>query len=215
MAIKNIIFDLCGPICDIDPRRIVNTLKQYKVPNIENLFVEISNKDFIKNFEAGKISAEEFRNEIRGVIQLNLSDETIDKAWNACFVRLPKKRVEFLGHLKLSYKLFVLSNSDIINYTYFKETFQEQLGFDIFQILFNGSCISCETGIRKPSSKAYLQIIENYNLHIEETVFIDDSAKNVEGARKVGIRSHQLILGEEEIRDLFDDRLSVKDDLFA
>lgn len=213
MAIENIIFDLCGPICDIEPRKIINTFKQYGVQNAEELFAELPQKEFLKDFEAGKISAEEFRNQIREITKTDLSDLIIDKAWNSCFVRLPKKHVELLGHLKLNYKVFLLSNSDEINYNYFKEIFEEQLGFDFFQLIFNDCFISCKTGIRKPSKESFLQITEKHQLSIEKTVFVDDSIKNIEGARAIGIRSH-FLQNTEDIQDLFDDKFSIKGDLF-
>ena len=214
MKVENIIFDLCGPICDIDVRRIVDSFQQQGVSNAEALFLELPHKSFIKEFEAGKISANTFREKIRESISLNLSDESIDKAWNACFVRLPKKHVELLGILKLKYRLFLLSNSDEINYKFFKETFEKQLGFNLFQVVFTDSFVSCQTGIRKPSPESFMQIIEKHNLSAENTLFIDDSPRNVEGARSVSIKSH-LLEKTEDIQDLFDCCLNVKTNLFV
>ena len=214
MAVENIIFDLCGPICDIDPRKIINEFKQYGVQNAEELFAGLPQKEFLKDFEAGKISAEDFRSQLRDIIKTELSDIIIDKAWNACFVRLQKRHVELLGHLKLNYKIFLLSNSDEINYLFFKETFEKQLGFDFFQMLFTDCFISCETGVRKPSRESFLQIIEKHQLAVEKTVFVDDAMKNVEGAREVGMRSH-FLRNTEDIQDLFDDKFSLKANMFA
>ena len=57
---------------------------------------------------------------------------------------------------------------------------------------FKGVIVSAEVGILKPCEKIYHCLLDQYNLIPQETVFIDDIAKNVEGAEKVGMKAIQF-----------------------
>jgi 2-haloacid dehalogenase len=58
-----------------------------------------------------------------------------------------------------------------------------------FQFLdrFRGIVVSGEEGAAKPDPKIYRALLERYCLEPGRTLFIDDVAKNVEGARAVGM----------------------------
>jgi putative hydrolase of the HAD superfamily len=47
-------------------------------------------------------------------------------------------------------------------------------------------------GLRKPSIEPFIQILENHGLEAAETVFIDDTLKNIEAAQQVGIQTIHL-----------------------
>jgi len=63
---------------------------------------------------------------------------------------------------------------------------------DEFDRIFN----TAEIGIAKPEPAVFLHVLGDLDLTAAEVVFIDDLVANVEGARSVGIRSHQH-LGRE------------------
>ncbi len=63
---------------------------------------------------------------------------------------------------------------------------------DEFDQIFN----TAEIGIAKPEPAVFLHVLDELGREPSEVVFIDDLAANVEGARSVGIRSHQH-LGRE------------------
>ena len=56
-----------------------------------------------------------------------------------------------------------------------------------FLPLLDGGVFSCEEKLIKPDHAIYERIIEKYNLKPEECVFIDDSERNVIGARECGL----------------------------
>lgn len=53
--------------------------------------------------------------------------------------------------------------------------------------LFDGIIISAEVGLMKPDPKVYYLAAERAGVKVNEALFIDDFAENVEGARKVGM----------------------------
>ena len=47
-------------------------------------------------------------------------------------------------------------------------------------------------GYRKPEKEAYQLILDNHGLNPAETVFIDDTLPNIEGAKAVGLQTIHL-----------------------
>lgn len=59
--------------------------------------------------------------------------------------------------------------------------------------------VSCETGVRKPAHQAYLGAAERLGLEPGRCLFVDDRAKNCEGAEAVGMQSI-VFAGAEALR---------------
>jgi putative hydrolase of the HAD superfamily len=162
MAIKNIIFDLGGVIYDIRYENIADKFRSYGINDFEKLYSKASQTDTIDLFEEGKISVEEFRNYIRSLSTVSLTDEQIDTAWNAILIDIPKERLELLGMLRLKYNIFLYSNTNQINYDRFMAELKAKYGFDVFEITFK---------------KAYFsQILQRHNLELKfenaDTTFV-------------------------------------------
>lgn len=56
-----------------------------------------------------------------------------------------------------------------------------------FSSLFDGGCFSHETGFRKPDPRAFQAVLDKAHCKPEESIFIDDKAKNLPPAQKMGI----------------------------
>lgn len=202
MAIKNIIFDLGGVIYDIRYENIADKFRSYGITEFEKLYSKASQTDTIDLFEEGKISPAEFRDYLRTLSPVSLSDAQIDEAWNAILIGIPKERLELLGMLRLKYNIFLYSNTNQINYDKFTSELREKYGFDIFEVTFKKAYFSQILQIRKPKAEGFKAILSEQGLNPEETLFIDDSPQHIEGARKVGINAYHLT-GGETIEQLF------------
>ena len=202
MAIKNIIFDLGGVIYDIRYENIADKFRSYGITEFEKLYSKASQTDTIDLFEEGKISPAEFRDYLRTLSPVSLSDEQIDEAWNAILIGIPKERLELLGMLRLKYNIFLYSNTNQINYDKFTSELREKYGFDIFEVTFKKAYFSQILQIRKPKAEGFKAILSEQGLNPEETLFIDDSPQHIEAARKVGINAYHLT-GGETIEQLF------------
>ncbi|MBR4300788.1 MAG: HAD family phosphatase [Bacteroidales bacterium] len=202
MAIKNIIFDLGGVIYDIRYENIADKFRSYGITEFEKLYSKASQTDTIDLFEEGKISPAEFRDYLRTLSPVSLSDEQIDEAWNAILIGIPKERLELLGMLRLKYNIFLYSNTNQINYDKFTSELREKYGFDIFEVTFKKAYFSQILHIRKPKAEGFKAILSEQGLNPEETLFIDDSPQHIEAARKVGINAYHLT-GGETIEQLF------------
>ena len=64
-------------------------------------------------------------------------------------------------------------------------------------------------GMRKPDKNCFDKVLEDHNLKAQKTLFIDDSAQHIEGAKSVGINA-VLLKKEATILQLVPDIIQSK-----
>ena len=212
--IKNIIFDLGGVIYDIRYENIADKFKEYGLTDFEKKYSKAFQTNDIDLFEEGKISIPEFRNYIRSLSSVQLTDQQIDDAWNAIIIDVPEKRVEMLQKVKQQYRIYLFSNTNQLNYDKFKVDLKKKFGVDIFDELFKKAYFSHILHIKKPKIEAFQKIIEELKINPSETLFIDDSIQHINGAMQTGLLAYHLQKGEE-VSQLFDNKGNILSETIA
>jgi len=165
-----------------------------------------SNLDALNlDFEKGKISEMEFIMGLQNYIP-NASIHQIREAWNTILLDFPLYRLEFLQMLSQKYRLFLLSNTDSIHI----ERFQHRAGISFYRDFyqcFEKVYFSYELGMRKPESAIFEFVIKEHNLLPKNTLFVDDNLQNIESADKLGLQVWHLQKGEEDVTDLFANKI--------
>jgi putative hydrolase of the HAD superfamily len=141
--------------------------------------------------EQGKVTSEEFRNGVRKLIPQEVTDDQIDAAWTAMLLDFPAIRVELLKKLSAKFKIYLFSNTNAIHVAKYHANFRNQHGFEVFT-LFEKDFYSNEIGYRKPSPESFQEIIRLSGISPKESLFIDDSLPNVEGAIAAGLKGYWL-----------------------
>jgi putative hydrolase of the HAD superfamily len=195
VGVKNIIFDLGGVLLNLDFVGSRNAFIKLGVPQIEDLFRATQEDTFWKQYETGRLSDMQFVEAARQLAINGTSDEDIIMAWNSMLLDFPKERVEFLDGLKNKYRLFLFSNTNSLHLQSFHKTFQEAYGREM-DSLFEKAWYSHVINRRKPDVEAFQFIVEDSGLQAGETLFIDDSLPNVEGARRAGLQGTHLDLAK-------------------
>jgi HAD superfamily hydrolase (TIGR01549 family) len=193
--IKNIIFDLGGIFLNIDFSRTEKAFSEFGV-RFNDFYSQHHASELFELLETGKISPQEFHNAFVEETGLHLSYEQLKYAWTALLLGFPVERIQWLQDIGKRYKVFLLSNTNKIHYDIFTESFREQTGFEDFNKLFVKAYYSHEIGLRKPYPESYLYILNEQNLKPEETLFVDDTLKNIEGAKQVGLQTVHLVYPE-------------------
>lgn len=202
--IQNIIFDLGGVLLNIDYSATLKAFKELGLDKFDEVYSQSAQKELFDDFETGKISAQEFRNRIKQLSSLPISDKQIDSAWNAMLLDLPKERLEILDKLWDEHRLFLLSNTNDIHISAYANYLQKEFGFPNLSHLFEKEYYSYKIGMRKPSAEIFKYVLEENNLLAKETMFIDDSPQHVESAAKCGIQALLLdVKGGQTILDIF------------
>ena len=198
--IDTIIFDFGDIFINLDKEATPLALKKLGLKEWN------SNLDALNlDFEKGKISETEFILGFQNYIP-NASIHQIREAWNAILLDFPLYRLEFLQMLSQKYRLFLLSNTDSIHI----ERFQHKAGISFYRDFyqcFEKVYFSFELGMRKPDPAIFEFLIKEHNLLPKNTLFVDDNLQNIESAEKLGLQVWHLQKGEEDVIDLFANKI--------
>ena len=200
--IRNIIFDLGGVILDIDFSKTQQAFIDLGITNFAEMYGFTHVDSFFRQHEAGKITDEEFIASLQKMAGISLGTDVIQRAWNALLIRFPAERIELLKKLRQKYRLFLLSNTNAIHVVEFQKIYSNTFQNGSLVDLFDKVYYSNEIGMRKPNAEIYEFVLKDSQLLPEETLFIDDSLPNVEGAKQVGIQAIHLKPGQTML-DLF------------
>lgn len=206
MQFKNIIFDLGGVILNIDYNKTIDAFKALGIKNFDDLYTQASQTLLFDRIEKGAITNNAFLTELQQILPPETSLQAIEEAWNAMLLNLPKERLELLGALKTKYNTVLLSNTNHIHIAAFHKIIKTENKIDSLDPYFDQVYFSCELNFRKPEPEIFKYVCDAQGYLPEETLFIDDSAQHIEGARGIGL--HAYLLEKEDLVDLFDTHLN-------
>lgn len=202
---KLLLFDFGCVIVDLNKQRCVDALYKVGCGAIAGYVDEHRSEDLFHEIELGgetDVFCQEARRQSsytdkEGVFHpCQTKDEDIIWAWNELLVGISKEKLRFIKHLHddLGYKTAILSNTNWMHWNFSVENF---FGVDGYKVedYFDHVFLSCELGMVKPDERIYQHVIDVTGVKAEDIIFFDDSAKNCEGARRVGIHSIHDPLG--------------------
>jgi putative hydrolase of the HAD superfamily len=199
--INNIIFDLGGVIINLDMESTYWAFKELAIGKEVPLFTYTIQHEIFKQFEVGAIDTPTFLKGLRELIG-PASDAQLIAAWNAMLLDIPTERVALLRKLKGKYRTFLFSNTNQIHFEGFNKILNDAHGLPNLDPLFEKVYFSHIMGLRKPDVASFLQIINENGLVPSETLFLDDTAGHLEGAKLAGLQT-MLVSDENQIVDIF------------
>jgi len=185
--IKNIIFDLGGVFIDVDYQKTKQAFVELGIANFDNFYHQSFSNPLFEQLEKGLISPESFYDNFRVLTQTQFSDREIETAWNAMLGSYRKSSIAILPSLKQRYNIYLLSNTNAIHYQAILHIHKAEYGHAGFDLHFHKTYYSHIIYERKPEKVAYEMILEENGLKKEETLFVDDTMKNIDGARLAGL----------------------------
>lgn len=197
--INTIIFDF-GDV-------FINLEKEASIDEFKKLGLFGPNEDLLAHnnlFEKGKITELQFIETFQKYIP-NASIIEIRKAWNASIGDFPLYRLEFLQLLSSRYRLFLLTNTDVIHISQFEHKVGMSFYSDFYRC-FEKVYYSYEMGMRKPDPEIFNTLIRKHDLSPKRTLFVDDKKSNTEIAESLGLHVWNLKVGEEDVVQLFDQK---------
>ncbi len=192
-TIKNIIFDLGGVFMNLDFNLTQQAFVNLGITEFVQMFTQHHANDLFEDLETGKISPEIFYDKLRQETQTHLTNEEIKTAWNALILDFPAERLDWLKQIGQKYKVYLFSNTNQIHYDAFIKVLEEENNCHDFNDHFIKAYYSHEMGMRKPYIESFQKILDEQGLLASETLFIDDSYKNIEGAIKAGLQTIHLL----------------------
>ncbi len=194
--IKNMMFDLGGVIMNIDRNRCAEAFKKLGFKNVDEFLGDYGQKGAFALLESGKITAVEFREEVRKNIESDVSDKQIDDAFQQFLLGIPAYRLRQLTLLRNKYKIYLLSNTNPIMWNDFickAFTIEGKSREDYF----DGMVTSFEAKCMKPAAQIFDLCAKQFGILPEETLFFDDSLENCKASEVCGYKSAYVAPGTE------------------
>lgn len=196
---KNIVFDFGGVLVDWNPHHLYD--KYFGSREKAEWFLNnICLYSWNLQMDGGKPFAE-------GVAELQAEHPEWSEAiaiYHTRWIEMMNGEIEGMAsvirRLKMAgYGVYGLTNWSAETFPMIRDT------YPVFQE-FDGIVVSGEEHLLKPDEAIYRCLLERYALQAEESLFVDDNADNVAGARNVGmkaIRFTSVVELERELKDVF------------
>ena len=191
--VKNIIFDLGGVIINLNYQLTRKAFEILGVANFNDLYTQHHANPLFEQLEVGAIEPEAFYEALRQATGLTLTNSQIETAWNAMLLDFPVERLLWLDQIKNKYNIYLFSNTNTIHYKAFTTIYAQTaplVGLNPnFNHFFKTAYYSHTLKQRKPAVAAFEAVLQDAKLDPAQTLFIDDTISNIEGAQKAGLQT--------------------------
>ena len=183
--IKNVVFDFGQVLVRFDPRYMCEVYVSDK-NDVRQLSEVVFDRLYWDRLDAGTISDDELLSDVKKRLpeRLHAAAERIYRGWLYNLPEIPGMREAIAICRERGFGVYLLSN--------ISETFAEH--YREIPILegFDGYVFSAVAGCVKPSAEIFRHLCDKFELTPCETLFIDDSLKNINGADKFGIVAYHF-----------------------
>jgi len=182
--IKNMIFDLGGVLIDWNPEYVYLDVFNGDREKMKWFFDEICTMDWNENQDAGYPLEKATEERVKLFPEYEEWIRIYYGRWEEMLGNQIDGTVAILKQLidNPNYKVVALTN-------WSAETFPVALERFDFLHWFEGIVVSGTEKMRKPFNEIYELTINRFNIEASQSLFIDDNARNIEAAKKIGINT--------------------------
>lgn len=187
MKIKNIIFDFGGVLMDWNPRYFFKTYFNDD-EKMEYFLENIAQDEWNIEQDRGRSLSEGTEIQVKKFPDWEKEIRAYYDNWTVMLKSDIPQNVEVLRKLKnTDYQLFGLTNWSAETFPYALEN------YDFFQLFDGKIVVSGTEKLIKPDPQIWHILLERYNIHAEESVFIDDNPQNIEMAKSLGFKTIHVL----------------------
>lgn len=201
--IKNVVFDLGGVLVGLDLAKCRAAFEAIGLQAIGALIDPCHPAAMMERMEQGELSFHETCEEMRRMTgNRTVTDEQIAAAISAFLTGIPVETLRAIEALRRrGIRTYVLSNNNPAA----METIRRMFAADgrTMEDYFDGIYLSYRMRSLKPHAEIFIKMLEDSGMLAEESLFIDDSARNIETARRLGFAVHRAA-PDEDFRPLLD-----------
>lgn len=183
--IHSIIFDLGNVLISWDPKRVYNQVFQNDSKKVDWFLTEVCSMDWNENQDAGYPLEQATADRVALFPQYEEWIRMYYGRWEEMLGGAIEPTVEILREIKATgkYRVVALTN-------WSAETFPIALEKFEFLSWFEGIVVSGEEQTRKPFADIYDICLNRFELQAQNSLFIDDNARNIEAAQTMGLQTH-------------------------
>jgi 2-haloacid dehalogenase len=190
--IRNVIFDVGGVLVRLRYQPFIDYLTAAGV-DMSDLPTWLARVDLAAH-ERGEITGEELLERVAAMARVPLDRSELQARWLDMFDRA-HEMFDLASGLMVDYRVYLLSNVGDLHWRHL----DAQYGLDD---LVHGTLASFRVGAIKPTAAIYREAERRFELEPAATVFIDDLAPNVAGARACGWQAIHHVGAAETCRQL-------------
>ena len=185
----HVVFDLGGVVFRLDKMIAIQRFKEIGVERVEEFLDDYAQKGIFGDLEAGKLTAEQYRDELSRIVGKPLTMEQLEYAWTGYAAELYQRNFDALLRLRQEgFPVALLSNTNpfMMRWARSNEFDGQGNGLDHY---FDRLYLSYEMRMMKPSLEIFKAMIDGEGTDPSNILFIDDSARNCEAAAALGIQT--------------------------
>lgn len=154
-------------------------------------------KEFFLDVENGKIDADTFcRKMAEASGREHVSWEEAQHCWLGFLRDVPVERLHYLLELKKHYHVCLLSNTNPFMMSFTRSSKFSSDGKPI-SFYFDTLFCSYEMKAYKPDCEIFIKALDTDKMIADETLFLDDSMKNIVAAQRLGIQTLYVKTNED------------------
>jgi len=188
MTIKAQIWDLEGVLMltdEVDLSMKVAKILDASYEEVREIFFSEMN-DFV---DLGEVTQDQFNEYLLDTLGMSHDKKPLLEKFVMEDFYVDEDLLQTISSMRGRYRMGLLSN------------FSDELRYRIDNVwklgeVFDEIIISCEVGLVKPDPRLFNLMLERLGVKADETVFVDDRIKNIEGAKKLGF--HTVFYTEKE-----------------
>ncbi len=181
MAINNVVFDIGNVMVVYNPHQVVEKLFPNH-PDTNLLTQQIFKSQTWFDLNLGRLTEAEANIQYNKLLSIEIAQlEQLMQEIKESLIPV-EGSFELLTKLhQANVKLYSLTDNvrEIMVYLRNRYTFWDY---------FSGVVVSAEVNALKPAKEIYMHLLDSYNLSPQNSVFIDDLPRNIEGAQAVGMQ---------------------------
>ena len=187
-GITNIAFDLGGVVIALSYEQAVKRFEEIGLKDARKQLDAFEQKGIFGDLEKGQITTEEFRKELSRLVGRELTMDDCYWAWHGYVEYVPKRNLKAIQSLRdRGYKVCLLSNTNPFMMQWANKDFDGE-GHPI-SYFFDAMYLSYECKVMKPNREIFKMMLKGQQAKAEETIFVDDSPRNVEVAADMGMQT--------------------------
>ena len=194
MTIKALIWDMEGVLMlTVDNNMPLTVAKKLNAPYEK--VREIYFSDINDKMDLGEMTQDKFNEYVLDTLQISREKKHLLEEIFSEKLFIDEDLLKYIVEMGSKYKLGLLSNYS--NDLRPKIENEWALGS-----VFDEIIISCEVGMIKPDPAIFNLMLARLGVKAEESVFIDDRIKNIDGAKKMGFQTIFFTSKEQALKEL-------------
>jgi 2-haloacid dehalogenase len=176
------VFDVGNVLIQWDPRHLYRKLFAQEA-EMEHFLGEICTQAWNEEQDRGRSFAEGVALLLDRHPAYEAYIRAFDERWHEMVPGAVDGTVSILEDLRRAgYPTYAITNFSVEKFAFVKQRFA-------FLAAFDGIVISGEERVVKPNEAIYRRLLDRFGLKAEDCLFIDDSERNVEAAKAVGMQA--------------------------